>query len=93
MTRIHAKRNADPLTGARGVSRVDDEDEQEHKQDQEQGETPWGAGAVNPVRIRMNIGPNACLRPVRWPLERVRDPLDREARLSAARPLDADPIC
>src|SRR5256885_10346381 len=35
----------------------------------------WGAEAVRPVRTRMNIGPNACSRPVRQPLERVRDPL------------------
>ena len=56
MTRIHAKRNADHLTGPRGVGRVDGEDEQEHEQDQEQGETPWGAGAVNPVRTRINVG-------------------------------------
>jgi len=55
-SRIYAKKNADHLTGARGVSRVDGEDEQEHEQDQEQGETPWGAGAVNPVRTRMNVG-------------------------------------
>src|SRR2546423_14509815 len=39
---------------------------------------PRGAGAVRPVRTRMNIGPNACSRPVRQPLERVRDPLAKE---------------
>lgn len=39
----------------------------ENDEEDDREEPPGGAGALRPVRIRMNIGRNACPRPVNYP--------------------------